>query len=89
MDDDALRQIIREEIAKALEGHTPVTNYHLNMQTGPQPILWPLMALAHKWRFIYSSQKDDPAKSAKVSAYLEAAKDLEEWIKAGSLRLDP
>jgi hypothetical protein len=94
LNEEQLRQIVREEISKALEGADLTRNYTLNVQSGPQPVLWPLMALVHKWRIIQTGlnrsteTEPDSLKSGKAQAYSEAAKDLEEWIKSGKMTLD-
>lgn len=96
MEEERLRQIILEETSKALEQVSLTTNYHMNVSTkaGPQPLLWPLMALVHKWRIIATridmaiENEANPAKSAQSRVYKETAKDLEDWIKSGALELD-
>ncbi len=45
----------------------------------------PLLALATTWRITAEYQKEDAGKRA----YHRAAKELEEWIKVGTLRLEP
>ena len=80
MDEEKLRQIIREEMAKAQAGHASI---------------WPLMALVERWRVIATGirQKDpqqtDKARMSAADTYVLAAKDLEEWIRAGTLKPGP
>lgn len=88
--DEETKQLLREilaelqEIAKA--GQPQVIQ---------QVIHWPLLALVTKWKLaavqIVRRAHEEPGKKyllREAFVYQETAKDLEEWVRAGVLRLE-
>lgn len=84
--DEETKQLLREILAELRE---------IAKAGQSQVIYWPLLALVTKWKLaavqMVRRAHEEPEKQyllREAFVYQETAKDLEEWIRAGILRLE-